>query len=77
MNLAIKLLIITKKSAIKKNKIEMKEVFIMKRFKNVIRKILGENKYRLIKLIYAKRNKRIIPKMVRGELGREIRLHYE
>lgn len=49
----------------------------MKRFKNVIRKFLGENKYRLINLYYAKRNKRIIPQMVRGELGREIRLHYE
>lgn len=49
----------------------------MKRFKNVIRKFLGENKYRLIKLINAKRNKRIISKLVRGKLSGEIRLHYE
>ena len=48
----------------------------MKRLKNVIRKILRENEYRLIKLIYEKRNKREISKLVRG-YRKKILINYE
>lgn len=48
----------------------------MKRLKNVIRKILRENEYRLIKLIYEKRNKREISTLVRG-YRKKILINYE